>query len=74
MALAIEFIMLVMIVLVVGFIVWKFALSKIPAVRIALKLSNIKEIDTLSNDASKIDVTKVKQHKSLLNDFEKEKL
>jgi hypothetical protein len=74
MALAIEFIMLIVIILIVGFIIWKLALSKIPAIRMALKLSSIDEIDTLASDASKVDVGKVKQHKSLLNDFEKEKL
>jgi hypothetical protein len=72
MALAAEFIMLVLIVCLVGFAIWKLALSKIPAVRVAMKLSKIDEIDKLANDASKVDIRKVKERKTLLNDFHKE--
>jgi hypothetical protein len=74
MRLAAEFIMLILIIFLVGFFMWKFALSKIPAIRMALKLSKIEEIDTLSEHASNVDIAKTKQRKSFLNDFEKENL
>jgi len=74
MRLAAEFIVLILVISLVGFAIWHFALSKIPAIRIAFKLSNIVEIDKLSSDVSKVDVAKTKQHKSFLNDFEKEDL
>lgn len=74
MRLAAEFIMLVVIIFLVGFVIWHFALSKVPAIRMALKLSSIKEINTLSEHASNVDVSKTKQRKSFLNEFEKEDL
>jgi hypothetical protein len=74
MALAAEFLVLVLVICLVGFVIWKLALSKIPAIRMALKLSKIEEIDSLSSDASNVDVGKVKQRKHLLTEFEKEDL
>lgn len=74
MALAAEFIILVLIIMIVCFAIWKLVLSKVPAVRMALKISKIKEIDTLASNASNIDIGKTKQRKSLLTDFEKENL
>lgn len=74
MRLAAEFIVLVLVIFLVGFAIWHFALSKVPAIRVALKLSNIQEIDKLASDASKVDVNKVKQQKTLLKDFDKEDL
>lgn len=73
-ALAAEFIMLALIIFMVAFLIWKLVLSKIPSVRMALKLSRIEEIDKLAEDASSVNVAKTKQRKQLLNDFEKENL
>lgn len=74
MRLAAEFIMLIMVIFLVGFFIWTLVLSKVPAIRMALKLSKIKEVDTLSEHVSKVDVAKTKQRKTLLNEFEKEDL
>lgn len=71
--LLIEFILLAVILFGVGAAMWKFALSKIPAVRVFLKLSDIEESDALAKEASSVDMGKAKDHKQVVTDFTKEK-
>ena len=71
--LLIEGILCLIILFGVGFSIWKFALSKIPTVRVFFKLSDIEEADVLAKEASSVDMGKAKDHKQVVTDFTKEK-
>jgi hypothetical protein len=53
---------------------WKLILSKIPAIRVFFKMSDIAETHSLAGKASAVDMAKAKDHKTIINDFTKEKL
>ena len=71
--LAIEFIVVVLVSIAVLTVAWKLVISKIPAVRVMFKLSDVKEINILSEKASTVDVGKTKNRKQVIDNLTKEK-
>ena len=72
--LAIEFIIVVLAAIAICAIAWNLVISKIPFIRVMLKLSDVNEINTLSEKASTVDIGKTKDRKQTIKNLTKEKL
>ena len=71
--LTVEFLTILIVSVIVIVAAWKLILSKIPAVRVFFKMSDIAETHSLAGKASTVDMAKAKDHKTTVNDFTKEK-
>jgi hypothetical protein len=68
----IEFLTVLIISVLMLVAIWKLILSKIPAIRVLFKLSDIEETHSLADKASTVDMAKAKDHKTIVNNFTKE--